>query len=492
MPLVRYSATEANRNLRRNRASIWPDGRLPTGRLGELAKLSFKPSFTFSKSDRIMTIGSCFAREMEHRLANLGVDLPMKAVSVPPEERVTKTENDLLSKFTVQSMENELAWISGSAPPPPEKLFLEVGEGLWHDPQLVHNLHPASLERVTERRAMVQSAFAELSSCRLVILTLGLAEAWFDHETGLYLNTAPPPPALNRNRERYSLDVLSYEDILESLERIYAILKARGHPDFKVLITVSPVPFKSTFTGEDAITANTYSKSVQRAALQAFVARHDNVDYFPSYEIVTMSDRQLVYERDNLHVSNSAVAYIVEQVLASYAPEVEFTPSRVGTPKTRRADVEDNQFDLLARAKHHYGEGDFQAAADSCQAAIDRFYERMLDRDRASIRSLLGLCLMKLDRWDDALAELQICTEVAPAEAEHWYKLGRALSRVGRRREAIEALQRAFEISPNDAGIKKSLAWAKAGLDAFGAPARQRSWLSRLLGARPEPVTEER
>ncbi len=490
MPIARFSATEANRNLRRNRTSIWPDGRLQTGRLGELAKVSFNPSFTFTKADRIMTIGSCFAREIEHRLASLGFDLPMKDLAIPAEERATKTENDLVSKFTVQSMENELAWMSGRAPPPPEKLFLEVGEGLWHDPQLVHNIHPASLERVIERRSMVQGAFAELPSCRIVILTLGLAEAWFDHETSLYLNTAPPLSALNRSRDRYSLDVLDYEDIYASLERIYALLDQHGHPDFKVLITVSPVPFKSTFTGEDAITANTYSKAVQRAALQAFVTRHDNVDYFPSYEIVTMSDRTLVYERDNLHVSRSTVAYIVEQVLASYAPEVEFMPSKVGMPKSRRADVEDNHFDLLARAKHHYNEGEFQAAVDSCQAAIERFYERMSDRDKGSVRSLLGLGLMKLERWDEAIAELEVCTGVSPAEAEHWYKLGRAYSRVGRRREAIEALQRAAEISPNDAGIKKSLAWAKGGLDAFGAPARQRSWLSKLLGARPEAVGE--
>ena len=485
MPIARLSVADANQNLRRNRVSMWPDGRLPTGRLGELAKLAFTPSFTFSKADRIMTIGSCFAREMEHRLDSLGFDLPMKSVELPAEERATKTLNDLLSKYTVESMENELAWVSGTAPPPPEKLFLQVGEGLWHDPQLVSNVHPASLERVIERRAMVNGAFGQLSGCRVVIITLGLAEAWYDHETSLYLNTAPPQAATNSQPKRFSLDVLDYNDIYSSLERIYAILERAGHPDFKVLITVSPVPFKATFSGQDAITANTYSKAVQRAACQAFVARHDNVDYFPSFEIVTMSHREFVYERDNIHVSNSAVAYIVDQVLAAYAPDVEFQHAKVGTPKTRRSGVEDNHFDMFAVAKHHFEEGELDQAAEVCRSAIDRFYDQMSDRQKCSIRGLYGLTLRKLERWDEAIVELEACTQLVPGEAEHWLKLGRALLQAGRRREAIVALKRAMEISPGDLAIKRSLARAKADIRG---PARA---LARMLGGRAETVEAE-
>jgi tetratricopeptide (TPR) repeat protein len=485
MPIARLSVADANQNLRRNRVSMWPDGRLPTGRLGELAKLSFTPSFTFSKADRIMTIGSCFAREMEHRLDSLGFDLPMKKVVLPAEERATKTLNDLLSKYTVESMENELAWVSGQTPPPPEKLFLQVGEGLWHDPQLVSNVHPASLERVIERRAMVSDAFAQLPECRIVIITLGLAEAWYDHETSLYLNTAPPQPATNSQPKRFSLDVLDYDDIFSSLERIYAILQRAGHPDFKVLITVSPVPFKATFSGQDAITANTYSKAVQRAACQAFVARHENVDYFPSFEIVTMSHREFVYERDNIHVSNSTVAYIVDQVLAAYAPDVEFQPAKVGTPKTRRSGVEDNHFDMFAVAKHHYEEGDLDQAVEVCQSAIERFYDQMSDRQKCSIRGLYGLTLMRLKQWDEAVTELEICTRLAPAEAEHWHKLGRALTLAGRRREAVAALVRAAEISPSDDEIKRSLTRAKTDITS---PGRR---LARMLGSRSESVSTE-
>lgn len=500
MPLARFSAEDANRNLRRNRASMWPDGRLPTDRLGELAKPTFTPTFTFSKADRIMTIGSCFAREMEHRLASLGFDLPMKAVVLPPEERATKTENDIISKFTVQSIENELVWVSGRPPPAPEKLFLQVGEGLWHDPQLVNNAHPASIERVGERRAMVQDAFRQLPSCRIVIITLGLAEAWFDQETQLYLNTAPPLPAIRRDPGRFSLDVLDYDEIFSSLERIYALLSEHGHPDFKVLITVSPVPFKATFTGEDAITANTYSKSVQRAACQAFVARHENVDYFPSYEIVTLSNRELVYERDNVHIGGSTVAYIVDQVLTNYAPELRFKHAKVGTPKTRRVGVADTYLDYFVRAKHQVEEGEFEMAAQSCQAAIDQFYDQMSHRDKSSAHSLYGSVMMRMKSWPEAAEQLEMCTRLAPAESEHWHKLGRIYDQLGRRQEALAALERAVQINPGDVEIRNSLMTARTGLRRLKRMAtsgargpRPKGFLvglRRLLRAKPQPVED--
>ncbi len=446
MPIARFSATEANRNLRGNRTSLWPDGRLPTDRLGGVAKPSFTAHFTFSKSDRIMTIGSCFAREMEHRLENLGFDLPMKDIVLPPEERTTKTENDIISKFTVHSMENELAWATGQPPPPPEKLFLQIGEGLWHDPQLVHNVHPASLERVMERRALVQDAFRQLPSCKIVIITLGLAEAWFDHETGLYLNTAPPGAAVRESPDRFSLDVLDYEDIYQSLERIYAILRAHGHPEFKVLITVSPVPFKATFTGQDAITANSYSKSVQRAACQAFVARHDNVDYFPSYEIVTLGDREVVYERDNVHVSNSTVAHIVDQVLASYSPDVEFKRSKIGVPKTRRATAKERPYDLMVRARHFFEEGDKARAAATCAALFERFGDQMSDRDKSSAHLVYGTVLFSLKRWPEAAG-----SSSPPSTSRRWRP------------------------NPGTASAAPTTAWASAPRPSPLCAARQRS-----------------
>ncbi len=59
------------------------------------------------------------------------------------------------------------------------------------------------------------------------------------------------------------------------------------NPDARFLVTVSPVPLTATASGEHVEVATCYSKAVLRAACGMLVARHPDVDYFPSFEIIT-------------------------------------------------------------------------------------------------------------------------------------------------------------------------------------------------------------
>ena len=460
-PVRRIPAEEASRALR-DRAARWPDDRLPGDRLSGVAKVRLDPSFGFSRQDRVLTLGSCFAREIENRLDQLGFDLPMKQVRVPEEERQNKTENDLLNKYTIQSIENELRWASGEAAPHPEKLFVETADGLWHDPQLIHSATPLPIERVKARRALVQDAVGQFPSCRLVILTLGLAEAWWDEETGLYLNTAPPTAALRRYPGRFALDVLSYDDILASMERCWEILQARGHPDLKMLVTVSPVPFKVSFSGEDALQANTYSKAVQRAACRAFVERHAGVDYFPSYEIVTLTARELAFERDNAHVATPIVNHIMDEVLRAYAPEVEVARQDVAAPKTRSAANEGTHFDLIVLAKHHMEEGDFAAAEAACAELIARFEGRIPAHVLGRCRYLYASAFFRQRNWADAARQYELAAPLDPQDGLVHYKLGQALEKLGEHARAVAAYEQAVAMNSARAEFRDRLERARA------------------------------
>jgi hypothetical protein len=86
----------------------------------------------------------------------------------------------------------------------------------------------------------------------------------------------------------------------------------------RIVVTVSPVPMSATFSGRDIAVANTYSKSTLVAAAQAFQAAHDDVDYFPSYELVTLSPREAAYGADCLHVPNAVVGGVMEQFMTAY------------------------------------------------------------------------------------------------------------------------------------------------------------------------------
>jgi hypothetical protein len=83
-------------------------------------------------------------------------------------------------------------------------------------------------------------------------------------------------------------------------------------------VTVSPVPLMATFSAEDIVIANTYSKSLLRTVAQEWANKHENVHYFPSYEIVQNSDPKVTWEEDRRHVKGQVVQHIMKLFLHNY------------------------------------------------------------------------------------------------------------------------------------------------------------------------------
>lgn len=404
MPVIDLSSAEATANLR-TKGARWPDGRIV--QLGPFVKPTIKPSFTFSRSDRIFTMGSCFARNLERRLVSLGFDAPMTRYRID-EGGDRPLDAGVMNKYTVHSMANELAWAVAEPgvhanregrPVPLEQLFLQLEDGTWEDLHLHVEGTPSTFDQVKARRIETEKFTRELKSCNVFIFTLGLVESWFDTETGLHLNRAPPAPSLRKSPSRYRLHVLTHDEILEQLEFMYSLLAAHAPPGFRVLITVSPVPFRATFSGQDATVANTYGKSAQRAAVELFVAHHANVDYFPSYEIATLSDRNEVREFDNIHVTAHAVEQIMDHVIAAYAPDVDVRNAKSDTSGSRNKLTWRQQ---AAFAKGLYRDQEYGKAALATSGVLSLYREQMSGDQRATFQSLLGWSLIKSDQREAA------------------------------------------------------------------------------------------
>jgi hypothetical protein len=74
----------------------------------------------------------------------------------------------------------------------------------------------------------------------------------------------------------------------------------------------------NTFSTMDIVIANSWAKALLRAVAQDWAAAHQNVDYFPSYEIVQNSDRAAVWEADLRHVTGAAVEQIMDLFVREY------------------------------------------------------------------------------------------------------------------------------------------------------------------------------
>lgn len=457
MPIQSFTSAEAGKNVRRNPAAAWPDGRRRGQRLEGIVTVEPKPSFTISPDDKIMTIGSCFAREIEKALAAHGFDLPTTALALPAEERASATANDILNKYTVHSMANEIEWAFEGMNGAPEDLFVTAGQGLWHDPHLIANMDPVTLERAIERRNQVLDIMRRLPECRIVVITLGLGEAWYDTKLGIYLNVMPPQTALAAEPERFRLDVMSYDEISAGIERFLGLVKRYGHPDHKVIMTVSPVPFKATFSGGDSISANAYSKAVQRAAAQSAVQRHDNVDYFPSYEIVTLTDRKVAFTIDNIHVNPAVVDEIMRRVIKYYVPALSETFEDVKNESLETTRLASNPSVLL-------GEGHSAASAGDHLKAITIFssilYLHSGGKKSVMQNAFSGLvaALLGDGRLKEAGKIAQKWREFDHGSAQAEMALSKVLEAAGNNEKALAAVRRACDLEPQNGAIQKRLA----------------------------------
>ena len=206
---------------------------------------------------------------------------------------------------------------------------MQVTETTWSDPHTNPTLKLVDFAETLERRALMQTVTKRVTNCRVVIITLGLAEVWRDVQADVFVNCTPlaiaytlkpsaAPSLLAPEPDRYEFHLTDFAENLANLEDIYGLLSRYGHPDFYIVVTVSPVPLMNTFSAMDIVVANTYSKSLLRTVAQEWAAAHDNVDYFPSYEIVQNSDRATAWEVDLRHVRGAGAQHIMKLFVEKY------------------------------------------------------------------------------------------------------------------------------------------------------------------------------
>ena len=318
MPLVRIDAAEAYSHLKSNKEAFWPARSKDPTRLEPYCRPRFKPSFKLVPAEQIFTIGSCFARNIERHLRRLGYKTPTH--EYVPRELIGVPLDGFMNKFTPHSMLNEVRWaLAPEDAPDPELALVPQRDGSFLDAQLMSKI-AVSHPRGKERRQEIISVFRRIRECRVTIITLGLVEAWYDKEAELYLNRSVPKETADLEPGRFELHVLDYNELYASTRQLIELILERGHADGRIVLTVSPVPLTATFTDKDVMTANMYSKSVLRAVAEHIVREFDAVDYFPSYESVMLSERELTWLDDLVHVRDEIISLNVARMAVAYAP----------------------------------------------------------------------------------------------------------------------------------------------------------------------------
>ena len=299
----------------------------------------YSAKFEIARGDAIAAAGSCFAQHVSAQLRRRGFNI--LDVEPPPDHLSEAEARDMGygvysarygNIYTVRQFLQLIRDAQADAVRPEDFLH---NRGRWFD-LLRPTIEPTGFESLDEavfaRRDHLQSVRRLFSEARLVVFTLGLTEAWLNKASG----TVYPilPDTLNDvDSGTYAFHNFSYGEIAADLRELYRLLDAQS-PGLRLLLTVSPVPLTATASGQHVMVATTYSKSVLRAVCGEMEAEFADVDYFPSYEVITSPlGRGIFYEPNMRGITQMGV----DVAMATFFAEHDRDPlAASGSPVTRQ------------------------------------------------------------------------------------------------------------------------------------------------------------
>lgn len=201
----------------------------------------------------------------------------------------------------------------------------------------------ATAEQVkVQRSEHLEAVRAVLTKADVLVFTMGLTEGWRHIASGTVYPTAPGTLAGDFDPLIYEFHNFDVTEVVDDFVEFRNIVH-QVNPGLKFLLTVSPVPLAATATDANVLAATTYSKSVLRAAAGALSSRFDDIDYFPSYEIVTChAPGNEPFDQTGRNVRAETVekvmSYFLSEHVRAHVPASEAALAPSVSPATPRED----------------------------------------------------------------------------------------------------------------------------------------------------------
>lgn len=288
-------------------------------------------SFSVSMSDRVATIGSCFAQHLSRFLARSGLNYFVAepgGAEMSDEERIRRNYGVFSARYgnvyTVRQAVQLFERAYGRWAADAEEIWF--GDGIVIDsirPQIEPDGFPDEESLRRDREVHLAAVRRVFESADVLVFTLGLTEGWRIRSNGLVLPVVPGASGGIYDPTRYEFVNFRVNEVIEDLRTFVELIRS-VNPAIRIILTVSPVPLIATFTDEHVLAATTYSKSVLRVAAAEVAMSLPLVEYFPSYEIIVNPAAGGRYFSDDLRaVTEDGVAHAM-RVFARHF--IEHTP----------------------------------------------------------------------------------------------------------------------------------------------------------------------
>lgn len=237
-----------------------------------------------SLKDAVITAGSCFSDAMGARLQ---------------EYKIRSLVNPFGNIYNPHSIHKSLQYAALNLLPD-EQTYLE-NQGI----HLNYNFHSSFSARDSHALAAklteaIRTAHTFLKDANWLIITYGTAWVYEHLKSGQIVANCHKMPSGN-----FKKSLLTQKKIIESFTELYDVVK-KINPALRIIVTVSPVRHI-----KDTLELNSVSKSVLRLSCHTLTEIYNDVEYFPSYEIMMDDLRDYrFYKADMLHPTVEAENYI--------------------------------------------------------------------------------------------------------------------------------------------------------------------------------------
>lgn len=256
-------------------------------------EIHLSPSaFSISHSDRIMTMGSCFAESISAFLKKSGfiIDSNPFGIIYNPVSLLRSLQRLMEAKsFTT------------------DDIFQQEGvyHSFWHHSRF-SEADPGTFLSGINSRLKTSSAF--LRTAKVLILTFGTAYVYRLIDSDQVVSNCHKLSA-----DRFLHQRLRVEDVASDWKTLLSGIKAMN-PELRILFTISPIRH-----WKDGAHENQLSKAILLLTIDEIIKENTDCFYFPSYELLLDDLRDYrFYAEDLLHPSDKAIEYIWEKFSEVY------------------------------------------------------------------------------------------------------------------------------------------------------------------------------
>lgn len=246
----------------------------------------------------IFSIGSCFSTEIGSKMARLKYKVLQNPCGI--------TFNPISMVSCVR------ACLSGNSLPESEHIF---HNSLWCHPDFHGSFNHT--DKIKHQELINNSLFKAsqyLTTTQIFIITLGTSFVYRYQSTNRIVNNCHKMPD-----NVFQKELLETSEILKALVEVKDLVESHASHPVQFVITVSPIRHL-----RDGLVENQRSKSRALEASHQFAELAENIQYFPSYEIMMDDLRDYrFYNEDMIHPTPQAVNYIYDIFEKHYLEEKE-------------------------------------------------------------------------------------------------------------------------------------------------------------------------